>query len=272
MIYRVDLHVHTTASLDARASLLELVRAARRAGIDAIAVTDHNVCTPVPLELHGVLLIPGCEISTLGGQILGVFLEHPIDLTALCRNGLPTADEAVLAIHRRGGLAILSQPFLKEGVNPDLFPLRPDAVETVNARAAALSRSANKQALLWATEHSRPRTGGSNAHCAQEVGNAYTELSCPRLSLPFLKEALDLGRCRPVFVRPASQLDCGYSELEFAKRRGSARQIAKCLAMLGLCRLADLSLKQKRVQTKKTEKRAGRKRAEAAKKPDGSKK
>lgn len=253
MIYRVDLHVHTTASLDARASLNELVRAARRAGIDAIAITDHNACTPVPMELNGVLLIPGCEISTQGGQILGVFLEQPIDLTALCRHGLPSANEAVLAIHHCGGLAILSQPFLKKDADPALFPLRPDAVETVNARAAALSQDANKRALLWATEHDRPRTGGSNAHCAQEVGNAYTELSCPRLSRALLKEALDLGRCRPVYVRSATQTACGYSALEFAKRGGSARQILKCTAMLGLCRLADLTAgqKQKRVRKKK---------------------
>lgn len=240
MIYRVDLHVHTNASQAATSSLEELVRAARRAGIDAIAITDHNLCTPVPIELRGVLLIPGCEVNTLGGQILGVFLDRPLDFSHLYRHGLPTADEAVLEIHRCGGLSILAQPFAGTDVNPAQFPIRPDAVETVSARVAAQNPGANKRALLWASEHNRPRVGGSNAYSALEVGNAYTELACPRLSRQFLKEALDLGHCRPVLVQATSQVCCGYSDLALAKRIGNAKQIAKCVAMLGVCRLMDL--------------------------------
>ena len=71
MIYRVDLHVHTLrGSADPALCLSELVRAARQAGLDAIAITDTDYCTPVPIELRGVVLIPGCEVSTLGGSIL----------------------------------------------------------------------------------------------------------------------------------------------------------------------------------------------------------
>lgn len=201
MIYRVDLHVHTSATEGVSASLDELVRAARRAGLDAIAVTDRDICTPVPVELRGILLIPGCEISTLGGQILGVFLDQPLDFARLRRDGLPTADEAVIEIHRCGGLAILANPFAKKDANPALFPIRPDAVETANARAAMRNPEANKRALLWAADHQRPSVGSSNAHSPQELGNAYTEIACRRLSRAFLKDALDLGHCRPVFVR-----------------------------------------------------------------------
>ena len=113
MIYRVDLHVHT----DGAASLDELARAARRAGLDAIAVTDRGRLTPVPAEVRGVLLIPGCEIATLGGHILGVFLERAPDFARLQRHGLPTADEAVLEIHRCGGLAILAHPYAEKTAN-----------------------------------------------------------------------------------------------------------------------------------------------------------
>ena len=101
MIYRVDLHVHTLrGSADPALCLSELVRAARQAGLDAIAITDTDYCTPVPIELRGVVLIPGCEVSTLGGSILGVFLERPLDFVRLRQHGLPTADETVLEIHR----------------------------------------------------------------------------------------------------------------------------------------------------------------------------
>ena len=45
-IYRVDLHLHTAASPDGRSSLEGIAKAAKAAGLDAIAVTDHDLCTP----------------------------------------------------------------------------------------------------------------------------------------------------------------------------------------------------------------------------------
>ena len=126
MIYRVDLHVHTLrGSADPALCLSELVRAARQAGLDAIAITDTDYCTPVPIELRGVVLIPGCEVSTLGGSILGVFLERPLDFVRLRQHGLPTADETVLEIHRCGGLTILAHPLPKQTPTPPCFPFVP---------------------------------------------------------------------------------------------------------------------------------------------------
>lgn len=241
MIYRVDLHVHTNATEGAPSTLEELVRAARRAGLDAIAITDRDYCTPVPIELRGVLLIPGCEVTTLGGQILGVFLDRPLDLVRLRRNGLPTADEAVMEIHRCGGLAILSQPFANKEVNPALFPIRPDAVETFNARAALQRSDANHRAAQWAADHQRPKVGSSNAHSAQELGNGYTEVACRRLTRAFLKEAVDLGHCRPVSVRDTNNTACGYANLASAKRQGRKGRILKSTLALGVCKLMDLA-------------------------------
>ncbi len=243
MIYRVDLHIHSNATKGAPSSIEELVRAARRAGLDAIAITDRDRCTPVPIEMRGVLLIPGCEVTTLGGHILGVFLERPLDFIRLRRHGLPTADEAVLEIHRCGGLAILAHPFTDKNANPALFPIRPDAVETISARAALRRSDANEQALLWATAHQRPQVGTSNAYSPIEVGNAYTEIACRRLSRSLLKEALDLGHCRPVSVRNTSNTICGYANLTQAKRSGNLRSVIISAASLGICTLKDLTPK-----------------------------
>ena len=239
MIYRVDLHVHTLrGSADPALCLSELVRAARQAGLDAIAITDTDYCTPVPIELRGVVLIPGCEVSTLGGSILGVFLERPLDFVRLRQHGLPTADETVLEIHRCGGLAILAHPFAQTDANPALFPIRPDAVETACASVVPPNSAAGQRALLWAAEHQRPRVGGSNARSPRELGTVYTEISCPRLSRAFLKEALDLGRCRPVCVRPETTPQ---SRRPSPARAGkTAASVVKSVAGLGLCRLGGL--------------------------------
>jgi hypothetical protein len=63
----IDLHTHSTVSdgTDPPATLVEL---AARAGLHALAITDHDTLDHLPLAAdaaarHGVRLVPGCEIS-----------------------------------------------------------------------------------------------------------------------------------------------------------------------------------------------------------------
>ncbi|MFS0727752.1 PHP domain-containing protein [Paenibacillus sp. 1P07SE] len=65
---RADLHVHTNAS-DGLLSPASVVRRAQRAGLAAIAITDHDTMAGVREALQegkrsGILVIPGVEIST----------------------------------------------------------------------------------------------------------------------------------------------------------------------------------------------------------------
>ena len=73
-----------------------------------------------------------------------------------------------------------------------------------------------------------------------EVGNAYTEIACRRLSRSLLKEALDLGHCRPVSVRDTNNTTCGYANLTQAKRSGNLRSVLLSAASLGICTVKDL--------------------------------
>jgi predicted metal-dependent phosphoesterase TrpH len=69
-----DLHVHTTAS-DGRLTLSELPAAARRGGVDVVAVTDHDRLHPgldAPVTtLGGVTVIRGVElqVATATGRV-----------------------------------------------------------------------------------------------------------------------------------------------------------------------------------------------------------
>ena len=159
--FSVDLHVHTSASPDGRSSLPALAAAAKAKGLHALAVTDHNLCTPVPAELDGVLLIPGCEVSTQAGHITGLFLERPLDLDMT--GPLPPPEAAVDAIHQAGGLAALAHPYQKPGAEPERLALPLDALETVNARAAFKVPDANRRAARLAQDWSLPGVGGSDA-------------------------------------------------------------------------------------------------------------
>jgi len=83
-----DLHVHTTVS-DGRLTLAELPDAARAAGVDVVAVTDHDRLHPgldAPVTtLDGVTVIRGVElqVETAAGRVdlLGYGVE---ETPALC--------------------------------------------------------------------------------------------------------------------------------------------------------------------------------------------
>jgi predicted metal-dependent phosphoesterase TrpH len=81
---RLDLHLHTTHS-DGSFTPTEVINLAWKAGVTALAITDHDITTGI-LEAaeagqeHGIDVIPGIEISsTLGSSelhILGYFLDY----------------------------------------------------------------------------------------------------------------------------------------------------------------------------------------------------
>ena len=236
----VDLHVHTDASDDGCSTLAQLAAAAHGAGLHAMAVTDHNQCTPVPQKLEGVVLIPGCEVSTQSGHVTGLFLERPLDLERLRRDGLPTAAAACAEIHRCGGLAVLAHPYQKRNASP-CTEADYDGVEGYNARAEFKVRGANMMAQQLAQRLGLPAVGGSDGHSRHEVGNAYTEIQAEDCTLEKLREAILNGRCRPVLVRPTPHFRKGLSQFrQTRKKGGGVAAIGKGILYLGYSILLDL--------------------------------
>lgn len=81
---RLDLHLHTTHS-DGSCTPTEVVNLAHKAGVTALAITDHDITTgileaTVAGQEHGIDIIPGVEISSIMGtselHILGYFLDY----------------------------------------------------------------------------------------------------------------------------------------------------------------------------------------------------
>jgi 3',5'-nucleoside bisphosphate phosphatase len=80
----VDLHAHTTAS-DGEPTPTGLVETAAKAGLEAVAVTDHDTVAGIPEALDagarlGVIVVPGIEISCDVPRgtchVLGYFVDH----------------------------------------------------------------------------------------------------------------------------------------------------------------------------------------------------
>ena len=237
----IDLHVHTDLSNDGRVTLYEQAESAAANGLDAIVLTDHDACSlDAPVRHGDVWLLPGCEISTQAGHILGLFLDRKPDIGALHKNGLPSASDAVASLHECGAVTVLAHPYTKKDARPEA-PV--DCIECANARAYFKNSDANTQAEMFAKSLDLPGTGGSDAHAAYEVGNAYTIIDAPDCSLPALRDALLNGRCQFVLVKNTPRRYKGYSQFTKAIRSRNPTRIIKGIAYIGYCILLDIIIK-----------------------------
>lgn len=171
-MFRLDLHVHTKHSKDCVHPVAEAVRAAKAAGLDGIAITDHNSVGGNPeaakFSGKGFLVIPGIEVSSKDGHILGLGVEK------LIPRGLSAAATVEL-IKEQGGVAIAAHPFGLGRKIGAVFKARFDAVEVFNSRAYFIS---NGLARMFAERNRLPMTGGSDAHHPDEIGLAGVEINC----------------------------------------------------------------------------------------------
>jgi len=172
---KADLHVHSVGSYDGTASVGEILNAAVDAGLDAVAVTDHDEIER-SLEAaerareHGLVGVPGVEVSTSDGHLLALGVEER-----------PSAGEAVSETVERvrnlGGAAVVPHPFQRTrhgiGAVEDI-----DAVETYNSRL--FTGLANRRARRFARKNDLPELAGSDAHIADMVGRAYTVIDAER--------------------------------------------------------------------------------------------
>ncbi len=203
----LDLHTHTCASKDSLTAPADLVRAARRRGLDRLAVTDHNTIAGAlaAQALDPDLIIVGEEIMTTRGEILAAFVREEVP------RGL-SPEETIRRLREQGAFVSVSHPFdgWRSGAwrLEDLLEIAPlvDAIEVFNARC--LLRSDNLKAQEFAHRHDLPGTAGSDAHAAFEVGAAC--LVVPPFEGPdglraVIREAKIQGRLSPFWVHFASR-------------------------------------------------------------------
>lgn len=98
-----------------------------------------TICVRRCPDCKDLFLIPGVEITSANGHILGLFLDAPIDFAALGK--FPPPAQAIAAIHASGGLAVLGAPVCAaEAGTEEIARLGFDAIETANAPRDAKAR------------------------------------------------------------------------------------------------------------------------------------
>ncbi|WP_135364816.1 PHP domain-containing protein [Halosimplex halophilum] len=174
----LDAHVHTDASYDCSAAPERVVDAALSAGLDAVAVTDHDTVAGVGPTVEAaagtdLLVVPGVEVSTADGHLLALGVDRA-----------PAPDrplaETVAAVRAAGGVAVVPHPFQvsRHGVRQSvLADCDVDGVETRNA--VAVTGYGNRRARRFAAAEGYPTVGGSDAHRPGLVGRAFTSVTLP---------------------------------------------------------------------------------------------
>ena len=112
--YRGDLHTHTVHS-DGTRTPAELAAAARAAGLDFVASTEHNT-TSASLGWGGhagpdLLVIDGEEVTTRDGHWLALGLPPGAFVDWRYRAADGVLDRVLAGLHGRGGLAVAAHPF-----------------------------------------------------------------------------------------------------------------------------------------------------------------
>jgi hypothetical protein len=100
------IHAHTVLSGDAAGTPADVVAAARAAGLDFLAITDHNTLDARDVEgVHGrTLVLVGVEASTISGHVVALGLADPA--FRFSRDPRDTLDD----IRDLGGIAFLAHP------------------------------------------------------------------------------------------------------------------------------------------------------------------
>jgi predicted metal-dependent phosphoesterase TrpH len=176
---RFDPHVHTAASYDSAAPVGAVLRAARRAGLDAVAITDHDTMAGARAAVRAareLTVVPGVEVSTADGHLLALGVESRPG------PGRPF-EETVAAVRERGGVAVVPHPFQRSRHGVSRRALTDcDGIEAYNAMAMTGLR--NRRAQAFARAEGYPMVGGSDAHRPASVGRAYTAVDLPEGESP----------------------------------------------------------------------------------------
>ena len=192
---KLDLHLHTTYSKDSLIHPQDAVKIAMKKGLNGIAICDHHTLKAYQMlkrkRYKNFVLIPGVEIETHIGEVMGLFIEEEI------KTKNDDFFTIVDKIRENNGLVVIPHPFdfLRSNhlkmklLNNDIIEKYIDGIEILNSRI--IIKSCVKKAKKFNEKYQLFETGGSDAHTPKEIGNAYTLIrDINDISLENIKQCL----------------------------------------------------------------------------------
>jgi hypothetical protein len=205
--YRGDCHVHTAVSVGGELTPDQLVVGARAAGLDFIAITEHNSAeTHGAWEQHDLLVVLGQEVTTRTGHwlALGVAAGQVVDWRYGVRDDV--VDRHLDEVRRGGGLCVAAHPHAPYPSGTFMYPYQAfDVVEVWNGpwRSDVPWQADNEAALaewgrgLAADVHHgvwRPAMGNSDTHLAGQIGVPHTVVLAEELTSAEVVAGIRAGR------------------------------------------------------------------------------
>jgi PHP domain-containing protein len=195
-VLSADLHVHSFPG-DGALPPWALASEARRRGLDAIALTNHNqmlswhLVQALALRSHDLLMLPGEEVTTPGFHVAAVGLERAVPWDR-------SASVIARAVHAAGGVAIAAHPDDRAGDAIDTAFAEIDGVETAHP-VRHLSRKADREldaavARALAVHPTIAQIGSSDFHYLAPLGLCRTYIFAREVTVGGVLEAIRAGR------------------------------------------------------------------------------
>ena len=169
---KLDLHIHSQYSEDGAGAPKEIIKSLQKRGIDGVAFTDHNnvegCLKAIKTAPKDFIAIPGLEISTADGHIIGLNVKEKID------RGL-SAEETVEKIIDLGGTPIVPHLFRSmSGIKKEKLKEIHKKISAIEVFNACSTPQSNLKTAKIAKEYNLGGTGGSDSHDPRYAGYAYT--------------------------------------------------------------------------------------------------
>lgn len=195
---KFDLHVHTVYSAvpgfpflrDSFNQFDDIVRVARKKGIDGIGVTDHNTIEGslkfkeyLKRKRLNLQVIVGEEIRTLSGDVIALDIDERISHKM-------TVEETLDMIRDSNGFSVAPHPYTRQGVGERaVIDHKFNLIETMNS---CCHPNKNHKAKMLAIRLDIPEVGGSDSHRPEVIGNGITQVPDDEP----VHESLEKGRTR----------------------------------------------------------------------------
>ncbi len=192
---RLDLHVHSIHSSDGRGTPGDIVRQAKKHGLEGVSITDHNThegSTQARAQVgseKGFVVVRGIEVSAKEGHVLVYGVGENFE------KGLSASEVARIA-RDRGGIAVAAHPYRHwTGVGESVVR-KVDfvAIEGLNSNS---DKNGNARSRKLAAELKKPMVGGSDAHELGMVGAGFTAFDETLETEEQIIDAIARGACKP---------------------------------------------------------------------------
>lgn len=178
---KLDLHIHSQYSEDGAGAPQEIIKQLQKRGLHGMAIIDHNTVEGGLKALKAApkdfIVIPGVEISTNDGHIIGLDLKDNIPREL-------SAEETIEKILELGGIPIVPHLFRSmSGIKEEKLRQVIDKIPALEVFNSCSVPQSNLKVTKLAKKLNLGGTGGSDSHNPKYVGYGYTTVDTTNYSV-----------------------------------------------------------------------------------------